>query len=639
MYFDIETVTADYTAPSFPTLPILRRLQIYGERYYYKLVRGAKEGLDSVRFYNSVTSVTHKTVGDKGQLIKWAASKGDNYQQEMEQAAAYGTLVHHFLPRLAEYRQDLIELPTAYREAALSMRSNKETNYLLENQSQLLPKLTKDLYAIHCLLTDLDFKPLAVELCLSSDVLGVAGALDLVGWISLDKPTLAILDLKTGCRDGNFYADYEAQLAIYAMLWNDNPELVAAYGKVETICNFSPKDYPVGARTFYNLKVWDWEKAYAEALSYLQIFERNHAADSGGLAIAQKKLQLITGSVGLNGGQPERVVKTYEQFVTEQHKADFESLPFADPEPEPTAEEQAASKAAADDFLQAAAKTQSDHTADAAAYAGVKAVMQSLQPAQGVPADTVDAAALFIQIPTLTSKGRPPAEYTAAKGFNALLEPYVLTGISVEILELMLKTAPQRTKVEQLVAQHLDAAVAKAKTLPTVADVAAAMLYAVDRADSEKSEQQPPAVDQGAAEPDRTVVAVIEKVEETAEGVKFVGYPITPVPAVKPAPEPEPVDPRQAALFAEPEPAKPEPENLLPAGVVNEIKAGMGLTLARERLKLANQKLHDLVRNGLQGMTAADYDRELNKLKQVRKAYLDVIDEYEQKAANDPVPF
>jgi len=611
MLFDIETVLAEFTAPKFPTLPILRRVQIYGERYYYKLVRGSAEGKDSVRFFNSVTSVTHKTVGDKGQLIKWAAGKGDSYQQEMQESAAYGTLVHHFLPRLVEFKQDLIDLPAAYREAAYTLRSGLDQDYLLRNQASLLPKLTKDLYAIHCLLKDLHFKPLAVELCLSSDVLGVAGALDLVGWINGN--TLAILDLKTGCRDGNFYADYEAQLAIYAMLWNDNPELVAAYGKVEAIANFSPKDYPVGARTFYNVKVWEWEKAQAEARSYLDIFERNHAADSGGLAIAEKKLQIITGSVGLNGGQPERVVKTYQQFVTEQHKADFDSLPFADPEPEPTAEEAAANVAAADEFLQAAeslAKQQSDHTADA---------MACFKLPEGVDGASVFApiGAFCIPVPELTSKGRPPAEYSAAKAFNEM----VAGAVSVPLLRALVKSAPKRTKVEQMVYLHLEQALAKSLTiLPDV-------LYI----------EPEPTTPAAAPEP----AATVESVEETAEGVNVKGNVWQKPPeaevATDTAEQQALTDPRQPDLFN----AKPVVvEPVVPEAVLTEVKAGMGEELARTRLGQVNAKLHALVRQGaLMELTADEYEAEKARLQAIRKTYLAVLEEYEEKRKASEPPF
>lgn len=670
MFTDIELVSPEFTARNFPvTLPVMRRANIYGERYYYKLLRGSADGSqpDTVKLYNSVTSLVHKVVGDKQQLIRWAADKGAAYSEEMQKSAAYGTLVHTFLLNMFTNKVDVDSMAEAYVGRAQSLKDAKERTYLLQSQASLQPKLAKDLYSIHCLLHDIAAEPLAVELILSNDSLGVAGALDLVCYVDFGQgKELAILDLKTGCRTGEFYKDYQIQLGIYALMWNSTPELVAAYGAVKHIGNFSPKDFPTSARTFYNLKLWDFEQTITETEAYLMIWQSNYEADQGGAAMAAKKQQIFTGSFGALG-ECQRLIVTVADHLAAIHKADFQTLPFA-PAAKPyevTAEDQGK----ATEFLSFAGQDKE------AVKAILRDAAKSPEP-QGTFPDAVGDVKYncSLPMPELTSKGRPPAEYTATKEYNKLVEG----GVTAARLLAMQKSQPRTTKVQQLIGQMLDMAVTDCRQQPLPLDG--------------DSQQQPPAKDLGAVgtvtEAQETATELetmdfdtVKPVEDQAEGLskpalltfevnsegdspKPTGAAIyTAKPAYEPAGSPaltistddkgrvtvtargtlreqthEDLD-RQAAAEENKAPAKPAaPE--IPTSVALEIQRGLGYELAKKRLGQVNEKLHELTRQGAAGtITPEQYDTDLKKLTAIRKAYLAVIDEYKAKGADDPPPF
>lgn len=320
-------------APEVLTLPIMRRLDHYGERYYYRLIKERTNRNDinhTVKAYNSVTSYLSKVEGDKGGLINWAADLGSEYRSELMKRAAYGTLLHSFLPHIVTTGFDLSEPRSVARhvEGVVEKLDYEEGRYLIAEllSGRLTRKLEADVFAIAYALSEMKFQPILCEAILYSDTMELAGAADLVGYVDFGQGAeLVIIDLKSGCRDGVFYNAYGAQLELYAQIYE---ELTGH--TVNHIINLSPKDIKSNSRKFYNVHIWDREVLKPVISSYATIWDKLYRADNEPTKMLSAKSQSFAGIADVRNGA-ERTVDTKLSRLVALHAADFAQMPNPEP--------------------------------------------------------------------------------------------------------------------------------------------------------------------------------------------------------------------------------------------------------------------------------------------------------------------
>jgi len=205
----------------------LYRLNEAGHRYYYRF-----EG-DTPVFYPSVTTLIQQTTPTSPFLIQWMVQNGDCATEKRDMAAAYGTFMHR------EYERLIITRRYNLDAAADSLREYMQQENIADKYFfDWLPRIKKDILAFAQFIKDYNVKPLAVEIALVCKSGGFAGCIDLPCEMTIKGKTFrAIIDFKSG-RNG-FYEDYELQLGLYRMAWNEEyPD-----DPIERIFNFAPKDW------------------------------------------------------------------------------------------------------------------------------------------------------------------------------------------------------------------------------------------------------------------------------------------------------------------------------------------------------------------------------------------------------------
>lgn len=214
----------------------LYRLNEAGHRYYYRFEDGEPV------FYPSVTTLIRQTTPTSPFLIQWMVQNGDAATEKRDMAAAYGTFMHREFERLIITRTYDLD------GAAESLRQYMEQENIADKYYfEWLPRIKKDILAFAQFLKDYEVKPLAIEIALVHPRWKFAGAIDLPCEMTWKKKrVIAIIDFKSG-RNG-FYEDYELQLGLYKMMWDETyPEKPC-----EMLFNFSPKDWRTAPS--YNLK-------------------------------------------------------------------------------------------------------------------------------------------------------------------------------------------------------------------------------------------------------------------------------------------------------------------------------------------------------------------------------------------------
>ena len=206
----------------------LYRMTEGGYRHYYRFVDG------EVVLYPSVTTLLRQTMPTSPFLIQWMVKNGEAATEKRDMAAAYGTFMHIQYERLVITRTyDLDKAKEALREY-LDKENIPDTYYW-----EWLPRIRKDVLAFAQFLKDYQVRPLAIEISLVHPEYRFAGCIDMPCEMNDKKGETfrAIIDFKSG-RNG-FYEDYELQLGLYRMMWNETfPEQ-----PVERIFNFAPKDW------------------------------------------------------------------------------------------------------------------------------------------------------------------------------------------------------------------------------------------------------------------------------------------------------------------------------------------------------------------------------------------------------------
>ncbi|MDA7514206.1 PD-(D/E)XK nuclease family protein [bacterium] len=274
-----------------------------GDRYYYKFGDGGKPN-----FYMSVTTFISKALPSNFFLIKWIAEMGVQRAEEYKlERAAYGTFLHGATEELTINRAyDLDKLDVRLKEYIDSKELSPSFlgSWYVEMQ--------KDILAYAQFIIDHDVKPIAIEIMLASEKMGVAGALDLVcemDWeekgfwgevyksgARKDEPKetkkkiriKAIVDTKSGKK--GFYESHELQLHTYKMMFEENyPE-----HKIDKVFNWSGSHWR--SRPDYKLKDQTGSKTAVKIPYYVDLAKiEADAKDEKGLLIVEGKIELDKG--------------------------------------------------------------------------------------------------------------------------------------------------------------------------------------------------------------------------------------------------------------------------------------------------------------------------------------------------------
>lgn len=216
------------------------QLNSKGHRYYYRI---NEDG--TPEFFPSVTTIISQTTPTAPHLIKWIAEKGyDEAEAYKQERANYGTFMHAIFEELIINRTyDLDGLKD-------ELLAYIERHRLPVDFVYYADELKKDILAFAQFVRDYDVRPIAVEIALVHPTCRYAGMIDLPCTMrkspKSDERVTAIVDFKSGKK--GFFVDYEIQLHLYRIMWNENfPEV-----PIDRVYNFAPKDWRKSPT--YNLK-------------------------------------------------------------------------------------------------------------------------------------------------------------------------------------------------------------------------------------------------------------------------------------------------------------------------------------------------------------------------------------------------
>jgi hypothetical protein len=299
LYFDADALRAQ-------PRPVYR-VGGTAKRLYYTLNEGGEPF-----FYSSVTALISQTTPTSPHLIKWIAEKGweeaENYKHER---ADYGTFMHLEIGSLLINKKIDLDLLHERLKAYIEEKG-LPTNFIYHEE-----ELKKDVLAFAQFCIDFKVKPLAVEIILANEDMGVGGAVDMVCELTIEKKgffgevyksgprkgepkeskeeqkILAIVDFKSG-RKG-FFEGNELQLEIYRRLWNIHfPDM-----EVENIFNWSPKDWR-GETPTYNFTDQTDSKSLAKIPYLLEIGRIERSKQKNSVLITQGEINLATGDLREN---------------------------------------------------------------------------------------------------------------------------------------------------------------------------------------------------------------------------------------------------------------------------------------------------------------------------------------------------
>lgn len=238
------------------------RINTANGRLYYR-----KDESGKVFTYISATTFVRSVLPTPKHLIEWIRQQGGDYEKVLDLSANYGTTLHYLCAQLmVDKSLDLDRIDKMIEPFAL------QEGFKYWKQSWA-DDLKSDLLCFAKFVNDVNFEPLGIEMVLACERLGVAGALDYVGYMDIEvdgfsetekfktgaragefkpekkkKRILVIVDLKSGKK--GFHQDHVVQLAIHKeALLETFPEFAESGVRV---FNFSPKDWRT--EPSYNLK-------------------------------------------------------------------------------------------------------------------------------------------------------------------------------------------------------------------------------------------------------------------------------------------------------------------------------------------------------------------------------------------------
>lgn len=277
-----DPVYFDEGALREPSYKLMRLDRADGaNRWYYTLAE------DRVHYFASVTTVLKATLPTSPFLIDWKVQHGDSQSEYlMQSAAAYGTLMHMQAESLLINRTyDLDNTPVVVEQYC-------QEHGFKELALEWSRRLKKDMLSMAAFIRDYKVKPLAIEVMLASEQMGVAGAVDLLCEMSIqqkgfygevyksgprkgqpkqtkqEKRIVAIVDFKSSTK-GNFYESHEIQLHLYKRMVAENFGIDADH-----VYNWSPKDW--SSEPGYSLKDQTQAKSAAKIEHLLACWRVDH---------------------------------------------------------------------------------------------------------------------------------------------------------------------------------------------------------------------------------------------------------------------------------------------------------------------------------------------------------------------------
>jgi hypothetical protein len=247
-----EEIKAEYFDESVLKIPLEKfyRVGSDSKRLYYKFVDGKP------KFYPSCTTLLGAVLQKSPFLIDWMIQHGKETAKTMlKNSCEYGTLMHNCNQKLLIDR--IFDL-TLLRETIKDVTSKHNLDV---DRHQWYDDLSNDVLACKKWIQDHNVVPIMIEEIVGSDILRVAGAVDLLCYMDYEfkgffgeiyksgdkkgqpketkqiRRIIALVDFKSG-RKG-FYLSHEVQLEIYKRATKETfPEL---QNEEIFIFNWSPK--------------------------------------------------------------------------------------------------------------------------------------------------------------------------------------------------------------------------------------------------------------------------------------------------------------------------------------------------------------------------------------------------------------
>ena len=258
-----QLIDDGFRAAHLPEPPRIYRYD-QGEQRYYARVMEQDGGVPRITWFPSVTTVIRNTTALPPHLLKWYADKGmDEANTIRDTAAEYGTTFHMY--------------------AALLMAGHTIPG---PEFAVMDPRLQKDIVALVAFIREHDVEPLAVEMLMASDALGIAGTVDMVARMKWRGARVtAVVDFKTSA---GLYREHELQVEMYRQMWNEtygghelSEPLAKDYGLPTVKPYFvahsflwRPKDWR--SAPTYELKEVEGNISYEEVLATCQLYSARH---------------------------------------------------------------------------------------------------------------------------------------------------------------------------------------------------------------------------------------------------------------------------------------------------------------------------------------------------------------------------
>lgn len=238
---EYATFNAEQVNPEFIDQTLIQRPYVVyrtvsnSERFYFREIG------ESIRFYPSVTAIIRSAQRTPTFVQKKMCEMGwDGWWAYMNEKALRGTFFH----RLAAdfLRSGMVDL-TSIPHLIESFRAENKITFSTDSWVVWAQKALLS-FARFC--ADVNLKPIAVELVLTTDNGNFAGAIDLIAEIdSPDKKggrVWVMIDLKSG----EIYPEHRLQLYAYKALWDANfPDK-----PLHSLWNWKPKDWILAKSTY-----------------------------------------------------------------------------------------------------------------------------------------------------------------------------------------------------------------------------------------------------------------------------------------------------------------------------------------------------------------------------------------------------
>lgn len=264
-------------------------------------------------FYESVTTGLGKVMPMSPYLVKWIAETGlEDAELFKNERADYGTFLHIECSTLL-INKGVYDLDKVREK----LKQFIEENGLPANFIYHEEELKKDILAFAQFCIEYKVKPLAIEIVLADEELGLGGALDLPCEMTIktkgfwgevyksgdkkgtpketfqDVTIRAVIDLKSG-RKG-FYDAHIHQLEIYRRIWNKHfPDM-----QIERIFNWSPKEWRGSTPTF-TLTEQTGHEELEKLPFYLGLIALERKKRKNSVLVCSGEINLLEGSLNKN---------------------------------------------------------------------------------------------------------------------------------------------------------------------------------------------------------------------------------------------------------------------------------------------------------------------------------------------------